>query len=459
MMGLRPRRPGAPLSRQPIHYDFDDRPPLRELVPLGLQHTVAMLLGNITPPLLIAGGLGLATGETALLLQMVFLMAGVATVIQAYPVGPVGGRLPIVMGTSIAFVAACIAIGQRWGLPAVFGACLAASVVEVALGFSIKTLRWLFPPLVNGVVVMLIGLTLIPVGMDYAAGGVGASDYGAASNLLLAGLVFVITLGLNQFARGFLSYASLLIGAVAGYVVAAVAGRVDFAPFAEAGWIALPRPLAFGVEFVPAAILLMAFVYVISAMETIGDISGITSASGREPTGDELRGGLVADGMMSGLAAVFSAFPNTSYSQNVGLVNFTGVLSRHVAAAAGVILFCLGLVPKVGALFATLPAPVIGGGGLIMFAMIFVSGMAIVHRGTDFDQRDMVIVAVALGLGLGAELRPAALQHFPEAVRTLFGSGLITGGLTALILNLVLPGADSAEPAADAGEEPGGGAP
>lgn len=425
-----------------IHYDIEHRPPLRETVPLALQHLVAMLLGNITPPLLIAGSLGLATGDTALLLQMVFLMAGVATIVQAYPVGPVGGRLPIVMGTSIAFVGACIAIGQRFGLDAVFGACLVASVVEITIGFSIPRIRWLFPPLVNGVVVMLIGLTLIPVGMDYAAGGVGAADYGSLVNLAIAGVVLVVTLALNQFARGFLSYASLLFGAVVGYGVAAWLGRLDYSAVANAGWVSVPRPLAFGLEFQPSAILLMGFVYVISSMETIGDISGIVAATGREPTDKELEGGLVADGVMSGLAALFSAFPNTSYSQNVGLVNFTGVLSRHVAGAAGVLLVLLGLTPKVGAGFATLPPAVIGGGGLIMFAMIFVSGAAIIHRGTSFTQRDMVIVAVALALGLGVELRPAALMSLPEAVQTLFGSGLITGGLTALLLNVVLPERD-----------------
>lgn len=426
----------------PIHYDIEHRPPIRETVPLALQHLVAMLLGNITPPLLIAGALGLATGDTALLLQMVFLMAGVATLVQAYPIGPVGGRLPIVMGTSIAFVGASIAIGQRFGLDAVFGACLAASGVEIAIGFSIRRIRWLFPPLVNGVVVMLIGLTLIPVGMDYAAGGVGAADYGSLPNLAIAGIVLVVTLALNQFARGFLSYASLLFGVVVGYLLAAGLGRVDYSALTSAGWMSIPRPLAFGLEFRPSAILLMGFVYVISSMETIGDISGIVNATGREPTDKELEGGLVADGVMSGLAAIFSAFPNTSYSQNVGLVNFTGVLSRHVAGAAGVILLLLGLTPKVGAGFATLPPSVIGGGGLIMFAMIFVSGAAIIHRGTAFTQRDMVIVAVALALGLGVELRPAALSSLPEVIQTLFGSGLITGGLTALVLNVVLPPGD-----------------
>ncbi|MGB6000213.1 MAG: solute carrier family 23 protein, partial [Thermoanaerobaculia bacterium] len=312
-----------------VVYDIDDRPPLREAIPLGFQHLVAMLLGNITPPLLITGALGLATGDIAFMLQVVLVMAGLATLVQAYPIGPVGGRIPVIMGTSIAFVGGAIAIGRQHGLAVVFGACLAASVVEIVLGFSIVRLRRLFPPLVNGIVVMLIGLTLIPVGMDYAAGGVNAEDYGSLTNLGIAAVVFLITLLLNQFGRGFVSYASMLIGVTVGYAAAFSLGKVDLTHVADAAWFALPRPLAYGLEFQWTAILVMGFIYVISTMETIGDITGTIAAVGREPTDSELRGGLIADGVMSGFAALFSAFPNTSYSQNVGLVNFTGVVSRH----------------------------------------------------------------------------------------------------------------------------------
>ncbi len=420
-------------------YGIEDRPPLKEAVPLGVQHMLAMLLSNVTIPLIIVGSLGLATSDTALIVQMALFMAGAATLVQAYPIGPVGGRIPMIMGTSVAFVGASVAVGLEFGLASVFGACLVASLVEVGLGFSIVPLRKLFPPLVTGVVLMLIGLTLIPVGMDYAAGGVGASDYGSLPNLGIAAVVFVLTLGLNQYGRGFVKYTSVLIAVIAGYVLSLVLGKVTFTGVATAGWFSLPRPLAFGLELHWGPILLMGFIYVISAMETIGDISGIVAAEGRDPTTSELRGGLVADGVMSGLAALFSTFPNTSYSQNVGLVNFTGVVSRHVAAIAGIMLVALGIVPKVGAAFATIPAPVIGGGGLMMFAMIFASGAAIVHRGTDLNQRNMVILAAAIGLGVGVELRPDAIQALPEGLQSLFGSGLITGGLTALILHAILP--------------------
>lgn len=427
----------SPDTAPQVAYEVDARPRLREAVPLGFQHLVAMILGNITPPLLVAGALGLSTGGTALLLQAVFFMAGLATLVQSYPIGPVGARLPIVMGTSIAFVSGMITVGQRHGLEAIFGACLVAAVVEVVIGSSIGRLRGFFPPLVSGVVVMLIGLTLIPVGVDYAAGGVGSADYGAPANLLVAGVVFFVTLALNRLATGLWRYASLLLGALAGYALALALGMVD--AVGVGGGLAVPRPFGFGVAFPLDAVVLMAFIYVISALETIGDISGTTAALGREPTTEELRGGLVADGVMSALAALFSAFPNTSYSQNVGLVNFTGVASRHVTAVSGVILVLMGVVPAVGGLAATIPAPVIGGGGLIMFAMIFASGVAIVHRGVTLTQRNLVILAVSLGLGLGIELRPEALRALPDLARTVFGSGLVTGGLLALVLNAVLP--------------------
>lgn len=398
-----------------------------------------MILSNVAMPLIIAGALGLSAAETRVLIQAVLLMAGLATLVQSYPLGPVGAGLPIVMGTSVAFVAASIAIGRDLGLGAVFGACVAAAFVEVVAGATIGRIRRFFPPLVNGTVVMLIGLTLIPVGMDYVAGGAGADGYGAPTHLLVAGISFLAVLLFHQLGRGFVSYACVLLGVLVGWAAAAVVGLVDLSPVADAAWIQAPAPLAFGFELDAGAVLVMAFVYLVSTMETIGDISGTVAAEGREPTTKELRGGLVADGVMSALAGLFSAFPNTSYSQNVGLVNLTGVISRHVTAVTGVLLVILGLVPKVGALFAALPAPVVGGAALILFAMIFASGAAIFHRGVALTRRNLVVLAVALGLGLGVETRPEALQAIPDALRTLAGSGLIVGGMAALVLNAVLP--------------------
>ena len=423
-----------------VEYDIEDKPPLGEAIPLGLQHVFAMFLGNVAPPLIIAGAIGMSSGNTTFLVQMALIVAGVATIVQAYPIGPVGAGLPIVMGTSFAFLGPLIGIGSEYGIAAVFGAALAASPVEVIAGISLKRIRKYFPPLVSGTVVMLIGLTLIPVGMDYVAGGVGASDYGSFMNLGVAGIVLLVTLGLNQLFDGFLRIGSVFIGIVVGYLVAIPLGMVDFSSVAQAGWITVPTPLKFGLAFEPGAILTVAFLYVITAMETIGDISGTVSATGRDATKDELQGGLVADGVMSAFAAVFNAMPNTSFSQNVGLVNFTGVASRYVAGIGGVVLVILGFVPKVGAVVSAMPDSVLGGGALILFAMIFASGFRLIHENVTLNHRNMTILAVSVGLGLAVSFRPDALQNLPQDLQTFFGSGLIMGGFAALFLNRLIPG-------------------
>jgi NCS2 family nucleobase:cation symporter-2 len=429
-------------EEKPLVYDIDDMPPLREAVPLGLQHILAMFLSNIAVPLIIATAIGLNIDQKAFLVQMALIVAGVSTIVQSYPIGPVGARIPIIMGTSFAFVAGIISISKQFNLATVFGACFVAALVEVIIGFSYDKFKRFFPPLAAGIVVMLIGLTLIPVGADYAAGGSNAPDYGSFVNLGIAGAVFLITLFLNQFTRGFLSYASMIIGAAVGYLIALPLGKVSFAAVAERGWFSVPLPLTFGLEFHIAPIITMSFIYVVSALETLGDIAGTTAAVNREPTSREMRGGLVADGVMSGMAALFSAFPNTSYSQNVGLVNFTGVVSRHVAAIGGGFLLLLGLIPKVGGAVATIPPAVIGGGALIMFAMIFASGLAIIRRSVKLNKRNLVIIAVAMALGLGVEYRPDVLQYFPQGVQSLLRQGLVVGGLTGFFLNLIFPDED-----------------
>ena len=444
-------------SADHIQYDLDDKPPLGEAIPLGLQHVFAMFLGNVAPPLIIAGAVGLATGETTFLVQMALFVAGVATLVQVFTVGPVGSNLPVVMGTSFAFVGPLVAIGSEFGLATVFGACLIGAVVEIGIGFSYDYVDRLFPPLVSGIVVILIGLTLIPVGMDYAAGGVGAQDYGSLTNIGLAALVFVVTLGLNQYFEGFVRIASVFFGILVGYVVAAVLGVADFSAVAQASWIAVPVPLKFGLAFEPSAIITIGFLYAVTAVETIGDMSGIVAAANRQPTRDEIRGGLLADGSMSALAALFGAFPNTSFSQNVGVVNFTGVLSRYVVAISGGFLVVAGLSPKVAALVTAMPDAVLGGGALILFAMIFSSGVTIIDREVDLNHRNTTILAASIALGLAVELRPDAIANFPQIVQTVLGSGLIMGGISALVLNVVIPegrsGASETEGTTDTGAQ------
>jgi NCS2 family nucleobase:cation symporter-2 len=430
-------------ERSVVLYDIEDRPPWGEAIPLGIQHVLAMFLGNVAPPLILAGAIGSVTGETTFLVQMALIVAGVATVVQAYPVGPVGARLPVVMGTSFAFLGPLIAIGNQFGIAAVFGASLVAAPVELLMGASLERFRRYFPPLVTGIVVMLIGLTLIPTGMDYAAGasaGPSAEGYGSFLNLGLAGLVLVITVALNQYFDGFLRVVSVFVGIAVGYVAALALGVVDLSPVASAGWVTVPVPVKYGLAFEPSAILTVAFLYVITGMETIGDVSGTVSATGREATREELRGGLLADGVMSMIGAVFNAMPNTSFSQNVGLVNFTGVASRHVAGIGGAVLVLLGLVPKVGAVVSAMPDAVLGGGALVLFAMIFASGARIIVQNVELDRRNSTILALSMALGLGVAFRPEILGQFPSEVQTLFGSALVTGGISALVFNVIFPG-------------------
>jgi NCS2 family nucleobase:cation symporter-2 len=426
-----------------VLYDIEDKPPLGKAIPLGVQHVLAMFLGNVAPPLILAGAVGSVTGETTFLVRMALIVAGVATIVQAYPVGPVGARLLVVMGTSFAFLGPLIGIGNQFGIAAVFGASLVAAPVEVVMGVSFDRFREYFPPLVTGIVVMLIGLTLIPTGMNYAAGasaGPSAEGDGSFVNLGLAGLVLVVTVGLNQFFEGFLRVISVFVGIAVGYLVAFALGVVDLSAVAAAGWVTVPVPLNYGLAFEPSAIVTVAFLYIITGMETIGDISGTVSATGRDATRKEIRGGLVADGVMSVFGAVFNALPNTSFSQNVGLVNFTGVASRYVAGIGGVVLLALGFVPKVGAVVSAMPDAVLGGGALILFAMIFSSGARLITQNVELDHRNSTILAVSMALGLGVAFRPEILQNFPSEVQTLFGSALVTGGIAALVLNIVFPG-------------------
>lgn len=422
-----------------VEYGIEDEPPLGESVALGVQHLLAMFLSTVALPLVIAGAIGLGGADTTFIVQMALLVAGIATIVQVYPIGPVGARLPIVMGTSAIFVSPLIDIGTSFGIAAIFGAVLVAAPVEVVIGYFFDDVENFFPPLVTGIVVMLVGLTLIPIAIQYSAGTPGTDAFGSMANLGLAALVLIVALVANQFFGGFMRAASVLIAVVVGYLAAIPLGLLDLSTVADAAWFSLPTPLAFGLEFEPSAILLAAFAYVITSMETIGDVAGTTEAVGRDPTSEETTGGLLADGVMSAFAAVFNAFPNTSFSQNVGLISFTGIASRFVVAITGVFLIVLGLVPKVAAVVSAMPNPVLGGAAVILFGMIFSMGLRIVTRGADLTRRNLTIIATSIVLGVGVEWRSDALAQLPDDIQVLATSGLIVGGVTALVLNAVLP--------------------
>ncbi|MFA9430714.1 uracil-xanthine permease family protein [Egicoccus sp. AB-alg2] len=425
-----------------VLYDVDEMPPLREAVPLGLQHVLVMVASNVTIPIIIAGVVGATTGETAFLVQVALLVAGLTTLLQTIGVGPIGARLPVVQGTSFGFLVIAIPLASEYGLSAVFGGAIIAGIVQVALGLTLRWLKSLFPPLVSGIVVLVIGVGLLPAGINLAGGGAGAEDFGSATNLTLAGLVLLVTLLAYALGRGIVSAASVLIGLVAGYLVALPLGAVDASQIAEAAWFSFPRPLAFGLSFPAAAVIGMSVMAIATSVETIGDLAAVTKGgAGREVTDRELSGGVMADGVGTAFASLFSAMPNTSFSQNVGLVAFTGVMSRHVVSVGAAFLIVAGFVPKLAAVIAAMPSAVLGGAAVVMFAMVAAAGIRLIAE-SRLDRRDLLIIAVSVGVGQGMATVPDVVAIAPEQLRVLLITGIVPAGFLAVLLNMILPGRD-----------------
>jgi len=432
--------------------DPDYTPPLAMAVPLGIQHVLAMFVSNVTPAIIICGAAGFGFGSNSpdfpqmiYMIQMSMFFAGIATLLQTIGVGPVGAKLPIVQGTSFAFLPIMIPLVAGKGvdgMAVLFGGVIVGGIFHAILGTFIGKIRFALPPLVTGLVVLMIGLALVKVGIQYAAGGVpamGKPEFGSLENWSVALVVIAVTLGLKFFTKGMVSVAAVLLGLIAGYIVAYFMGMVSFGNIERAASFAVPNPLHFGFEFSVAAVIgfcLMAFV---SAVETVGDVSGITKGgAGREATSEEITGATYADGIGSAVAGVFGGLPNTSFSQNVGLIAMTGVMSRHVVTFGAIFLIAAGLVPKVGAIISTVPIEVLGGGVIVMFGMVCSAGISMLSD-VHWNRRNMMIFAISLSIGLGLQLVPGALQHLPGTARVLLTSGLLPAAFLAIILNLVLP--------------------
>lgn len=433
-------------------------PALHRAIPLGIQHVLAMFVSNVTPAIIIAGAAGFGFGSDAgaqgfpdmtYLIQMSMLFAGIATLFQTIGMGPVGARLPIVQGTSFAFIPIMIPLVAGKGveaLPALFGGVVIGGLFHTFIATFIGKIRFALPPLVTGLVVTMIGLALVKVGIQYAAGGVPAiskPEYGSLLNWSAALVVIFVTLGLKFYAKGMLAVSAVVIGIIVGYFYAMAMGMVTVEGIAtswsRAAPVAFPVPFKYGFELSFAAIVgfcLMAFV---SAVETVGDVSGITKGgAGREATDKEISGATYADGVGSAVAGIFGGFPNTSFSQNVGLIAMTGVMSRHVVTIGAIFLIVCGLIPKVGAVIRTIPIEVLGGGVIVMFGMVVAAGISMLSD-VKWNRRNMVIFAIALSIGLGLQLDPKAVQYLPDTLRILMTSGLLPAALIAIILNLILP--------------------
>ncbi|MEO4043531.1 nucleobase:cation symporter-2 family protein [Hoeflea sp. CAU 1731] len=446
-------------------------PPLASAVPLGIQHVLAMFVSNVTPAIIVAGAAGFGFGSNSpdfpnmiYMIQMSMLFAGITTLFQTVGAGPIGARLPIVQGTSFAFIPIMIPLVAGKGVEAM-GVLMCGVIVgglfHACLGFFIGKIRFALPPLVTGLVVSMIGLALVQVGIQYAAGGVpamnqlanelaaakasgdaadfSAIEYGSLLNWCIALLVVVVTLGVKFFTRGMISVSAVLIGLIVGYVVSWMFGMVSFANVAGAAVFALPNPFHFGFEFSIAAIIgfcLMAFV---SAVETVGDVSGVTKGgAGREPTSDEIRGATFADGVGTAVAGVFGALPNTSFSQNVGLIAMTGIMSRNVVTIGAIFLIIAGFIPKIGAVVSSVPIEVLGGGVIVMFGMVVAAGISMLSD-VNWNRRNMVIFAISISIGLGLQLEPNALFFMPGTVKVLLTSGILPAAFIAIVLNLLLP--------------------
>jgi NCS2 family nucleobase:cation symporter-2 len=430
--------------------DPDYFPGLAVAIPLGIQHVLAMFVSNMTPAIIVAGAAGFGYGsadpsEMIYMIQMSMLFAGIATLIQTIGLGPVGARLPIVQGTSFAFLPVMLPIvaGQGVaGMAALSTAALFGGLFHAGMSCFVGRIRFALPPMITGLVVLMIGLSLMRIGVQYAAGGVAAQHtpaYGAGTSWLLAAIVVATTLGLSFYGRGIWSTAAVLLGLVAGYAVAAALGRVSLAPVAAAGWVMVPAPFHFGFALSASAILGFCMMGFISAIESIGGVSAICEGmAGRRATDRELIGATSADGVGTALAGIFGAMPNTSFSQNIGLIAITGVMSRHVVSVGALLLVLCGLAPKVGALITTIPIEVLGGGVIVMFGMVASAALSILS-GVAWTQRTMLIFGVALSLGIGLQLEPDAVGHLPQAARIVLTSGVLPAALIAILLNLVIP--------------------
>lgn len=451
-------------------YEFYGRIPLKQAIPLGLQHVLAMFVGNLTPLLIITGACGI-TGSNELaelqvsLLQNAMLIAGIVTLIQLYAIGPVGGKVPIIMGTSSGFIGVFSSVAKMMGGGVLtYGAMMGASVLgglfEGVLGAFLKPLRKFFPAVVTGTVVLSIGLSLIGVGIASFGGGSGAADFGSVENLLVGCIVLVIIIVMKHGTKGITSYSAILIGIVAGYIICGIMGMVlpttavasdgteyvkawvlNWDKVAEAHWFAVPKLVPVPIIFDIRAIIPVMIMFIVTAVETVGDISGVMEGGmGREATDSELSGGVICDGLGSSLAALFGVLPNTSFSQNVGLVAMTKVVNRFALATGAVFLIFCGLFPKLAALVSIMPQSVLGGAAVMMFSSIVVSGIQLITK-HPMTSRNITIVSVALGLGYGIGANSGILVHLPQAVQLIFGgSGIVPAALVAIILNVALPG-------------------
>ena len=427
-------------------YQLDGRVPIGKALPFGLQHVLAMFVSNITPIMILAGAVGLDSAVSAALIQNCMVIAGIGTLVQLYPVWRIGSRLPIVMGISFTFLSLAISLAGAYGMGTLIGAVIIGGLVEGFLGLFVKYWIKLIPHVVSATVVTAIGFSLLPIGANSFAGGVGAADFGSLNNWIVGSVTLLACLLCQVFAKGFLRSLSVLVGLLVGYVLACCLGMVDFSGIAGQSIIAFPRLLPFTPEFNIGAILSVVAVYLVSATETIGDTSALcNSALHRDPETKEMGSAICCDGFVSSVSGIFGCTPITSFSQNVGLAAISGVVNRFTIAVGAVVMILGGVFPVVGYALTTIPQAVLGGCTIMMFGSILFAGFGMMSR-AGFSQRNMVIVSLSLSIGLGFTQATGMFAIFPEIIRTVFAENCVAVVfLLAVILNLVLPKKDLVE--------------
>ena len=421
-------------------FELKGVPSLKKAMPLSLQHLLAMIVGNVTPAIIVAGITGIDLSDRTFLVQCSLFIAGISTLLQLYPIWKFGSGLPVVMGVSFAYVPTLTAIGATYGIEAIFGAQLIGGLVAILVGAFIKPLRKLFPPLVAGTVVFTIGLSLYPTAIKYMAGGAGSVDFGSPLNWSIALITLLVVLFCNHFTKGYVKLASILIGIIAGYVFSIFVNKVDFTAISNAALIQVPKPLHFGLKFYPSAIISMVIIYIVNSVQAVGDYSATTEGGlSREPKDTELSGGIMANGVSSIIGSLFGGLPTATYSQNVGIVAMTKVVNKFIVAIAAIFMLIAGFIPKIGALITTIPQSVLGGATVIVFAMITMTGIKVIIK-DELSSRNTSIAGLSVALGMGITQVEGALDAFPSWVNMIFGSSpVVITTITVILLNLILP--------------------
>lgn len=427
-------------------YSLNGRVPLLQAIPFGLQHVLAMFVANITPIIILANVVGIDSAVSATLIQNCMIIAGIGTLIQLYPIWRIGSRLPIVMGISFTFLSASLAIATSQGMGVLMGAVILGGVIEGLLGLFPRYWTKLIPHVVAATVVTAIGFSLLPIGANSFAGGQGAADFGSAQNWIVGTFTLVVCLGFQIFAKGFFRSLSVLIGLIAGYILAACMGMVNFSGLQDVGFVSLPNFMPFKPEFELGAFLSILAIYMVSATETIGDTSALcVSALNRTPHKREMGSSVACDGFVSSIAGLFGCTPITSFSQNVGLAAISGVVNRFAIATGACIMILGGVFPAVGAILTTIPQAVLGGCTMMMFGSIMFAGFRMLSN-CGFTDRNMIIVALSLSIGLGFTQATGMFAIFPQIIQTVFADNCVAVVfLLAVILNLILPGRKASE--------------